>query len=36
MENDYLWHSKPFAPGEAEKALDELRTLQHKIQSEHQ
>lgn len=36
MENDYLWHSKPFAPGEAAKALDELRTLQHKIQSEHQ
>jgi transketolase len=36
MENDYLWHSKPFKPGEAEKALDELRTLQHKIRSEHQ
>ena len=36
MENNYLWHSKPFAPGEAEKAFDELRTLQHKIQSEHQ
>jgi transketolase len=36
MENDYLWHSKPFAPGEAEKALGELRTLQHKIQSEHE
>jgi transketolase len=36
MENDYLWHSKLFKPGEAEKALDELRTLQHKIRSEHQ
>jgi transketolase len=36
MENDYLWHSKPFKPGEAEKALHELRTLQGKIQSEHQ
>jgi transketolase len=36
MENDYLWHSKPFKPGEAEKAIGELRTLQGKIQSEHQ
>ena len=36
MENDYLWHSKTFKPGEAEKALGELRTLQHRIQSEHQ
>ena len=36
MENDYLWHSKPFAPGEAQKALSELRTLQGKITSEHQ
>jgi transketolase len=35
MENDYLWHSKPFKPGEAEKALEELRKLQHKIQSRH-
>jgi transketolase len=25
MERDYLWHSKPFKPGEAEKALAELR-----------
>ena len=36
MENDYLWHSKPFKPGEAEKALHELRTLRGKIKSEHQ
>ncbi len=36
MENDYLWHSKTFAPGEAEKALAELRTLRGKIESEHQ
>jgi transketolase len=36
MENDYLWHSKPFKSGEAEKALAELRTLRGKIQSEHQ
>lgn len=25
MEGDYLWHSKPFKPGEAEAALKELR-----------
>lgn len=36
MEYDYLWHSKPFRPGEAEEALKELRTLKGKIQSEHQ
>ena len=36
MENDYLWHSKPFGPGEAERALHELRTLRGKIKSEHQ
>ena len=36
MERDYLWHSKPFKPGEAEEALKELRTLRGKIQSEHQ
>jgi len=36
MENDYLWHSKPFKPGEAQKALAELRTLQGKIKSEHE
>jgi transketolase len=36
MENDYLWHSKPFKPGEAEKALSELRSLRGKIKSEHE
>ncbi len=36
MEKDYLWHSKPFKPGEAENAIKELRTLRGKIQSEHQ
>lgn len=36
MEHDYLWHSKTFKPGEAEAALNELRTLQGKIESEHQ
>ncbi len=34
MENDYLWHSKPFKPGEAQKALAELRTWRGKIKSE--
>jgi len=36
MEHNYLWHSKPFKPGEAEKALAELRTLGGKIRSEHE
>ncbi|MBI4085491.1 MAG: transketolase [Candidatus Liptonbacteria bacterium] len=36
MEHDYLWHSKPFKSGEAEKAIKELRTLRGKIESEHQ
>ena len=36
MERDYLWHSKPFKPGEAEAALKELRTLGGKIRSEHE
>jgi len=36
MENNYLWHSKSFKAGEAEKALSELRTLRGKIKSEHE
>jgi len=36
MERNYLWHSKPFKPGEAETALKELRTLSGKIVSEHE
>jgi len=36
MENDYLWHGKPPNKDEAAKALQELRTLQGKIISEHQ
>jgi transketolase len=36
MENNYLWHSKTFKPGEAEEALSELRTLRGKIKSEHE
>jgi transketolase len=34
MEQDYRWHSRPFAPGEAEKALKELRSLRGKIREE--
>lgn len=36
MERDYLWHSKPFKVGEADRALNELRTLRGRIKSEHQ
>ena len=36
MENDYLWHSKLFKPGEAEAALADLRTMRGRIRSEHQ
>lgn len=36
MENDYTWHGKPPNKEEAKKALEELRTLQGKIESEHQ
>mgnify|MGYP001579147545 FL=1 len=36
MEFKYPWHSKVFKPEEAKEALRQLRTLQGKIQSEHQ
>lgn len=36
IEFDYRWHGKPPKPEEAKKFLAELRTLQGKIQSEHQ
>lgn len=36
MEFDYHWHSKDFAPGEALKALAELRSLGGRISGEHQ
>ena len=36
MEKDFHWHGKPPNRQEAKKALDELRTLQGKIRSEHQ
>jgi transketolase len=35
MENKFEWHGKPPNEEEAKKALDELRTLQGKIESEH-
>jgi len=35
MEKDFHWHGKPPNKEEAKKALDELRTLQGKIVSEH-
>lgn len=36
MQNDFNWHGKPPNKEEGAKALAELRTLQGKIQSEHQ
>ena len=36
MENKFEWHGKPPNAEEAKKALAELRTLQGKIESEHQ
>lgn len=36
MERDYKWHGIPPTPDQAKVALEELRTLGGKIQSEHQ
>ncbi|OGL73240.1 transketolase [Candidatus Uhrbacteria bacterium RIFCSPHIGHO2_12_FULL_60_25] len=36
MENNYLWHSQPFKPGEAEKALKELKDIEAKLTADHQ
>jgi len=36
MENKYEWHGKPPNKEEAKKALEQLRTLQGKIRSEHE
>lgn len=36
MEFSYPWHSKAFKPEEAKESLHQLRTLQGKIQSEHE
>lgn len=35
MEREYSWHGKPPSYAEGKKALEELRTLQGKIKSEH-
>lgn len=35
MENNYLWHSQPFKPGEAEQALKELRAEEERLNAEH-
>ncbi|MEY4723698.1 MAG: tktB protein [Candidatus Parcubacteria bacterium] len=34
MENNYLWHSQPFKPGQAEKALEELRAEEGRLKAE--
>ena len=36
MEKDFTWHGKPPNKDEAKKALEELRTLQGRIKSEHE
>jgi len=36
MEKDFHWHGKPPNKEEAKKSLNELRTLQGRIESEHQ
>ncbi len=35
MENNYLWHSQPFKPGQAEHALEELHALEQTLLREH-
>jgi transketolase len=35
MENNYLWHSQPFKPGEAEKALAELQEEERRLRTDH-
>jgi transketolase len=36
MENNYLWHSQPFKPGEAEQALKELKEIEAKLKADHE
>lgn len=36
IEGDYRWHGRPPKPDEAKRFLDELRTMQGKVMSEHQ
>ena len=35
MENDYRWHSRPFAEGEEEQAMKELKAIEKKLRAEH-
>ncbi len=35
MENNYLWHSQPFKPGEAEQAIAELKAIEAKLKADH-
>ena len=35
MENNYLWHSQPFKPGEAERAIKELDAIEAKLKKDH-
>lgn len=35
MENNYLWHSQPFKPGEKEQALAELKAIEKRLKAEH-
>jgi transketolase len=35
MENSYMWHSQPFKPGEAEKALEELKAEEARLNADH-
>jgi len=34
MENNFVWHSQPFKPGQAEAAVDELKAVGAKLEAE--
>ncbi|MEK7545982.1 MAG: transketolase [Patescibacteria group bacterium] len=34
MENNFIWHSQPFKPGQAEAAVDELKAVGAKLEAE--
>lgn len=35
MEDNYIWHSQPFKPGQAEQALKELKANEKRLKKEH-
>ena len=35
MENNYLWHSQPFKPGEAEAAVSELKAKRERLEADY-